>query len=171
MYTPMHHNYPPHVHAVEPADTSSSVASQSMVIQSNLTAPSTSLAQSSSLSLHLPPKPNWVPCSSMHKKRKSCALPYMNSVIHNHQHQYTLTTPLPSELSTTPSSDNDPVPWKCVTSGYWTVKRKNISNFITCPDRKTWVIILLNTTQRTYINMCAHIMFILKPPLQSSHGL
>jgi hypothetical protein len=97
---------------------------------------------------------------------------WMNLAIHNRQHQYTSTTPLQLEPSTTPSSDNNPTPWKCVTSGYWMAKRRNISNFITCPDRKTWVIILLNTTRPTYINMCNHIMlYILKPPLQSSHGL
>ena len=35
MYTPMHHFYPPHAHAVQQVDISSLVASQSTVIQSN----------------------------------------------------------------------------------------------------------------------------------------
>jgi hypothetical protein len=61
-----------------------------------------------------------------------------------------MTTPLPLELSTTPSSNNNPTPWKCVTSGYWMAKCRNISNFITCPNRKSWVIILLNTTRPTH---------------------
>jgi hypothetical protein len=59
---------------------------------------------------------------------------------------------------------------ECITSGCWTGKLKSISNFIINPDKKTWVITLLSTTQPTFINMFIHIMCILIHPLQSSHG-
>jgi hypothetical protein len=59
---------------------------------------------------------------------------------------------------------------ECITSGCWTEKLKSISDFIINPDRKTWAIILLNTTHPTLLNTFVCIMCILIHPLQSSHG-
>ncbi len=55
--------------------------------------------------------------------------------------------------------------------GYWMATLRNTSNFIISPGRRTWVIILLNTTRLTFIGMSVLIMYTLTNPLQSSHVL
>jgi hypothetical protein len=106
----------------------------------------------------------------MLKTPRSCNSPPLNSAIHNHQHPFTLTTPLPLASSITQSNANVPGPWRCDTSGCWMAKHKNTSNFIISPVKKTWATIHLNTTWLTLINMSDRIMCILTSPLQSSHG-
>ncbi len=107
----------------------------------------------------------------MPRKPKSFALPWTNLDIHNFQHQYTSTILLQLALSITLSNSNVPVPWRCITSGYWTGKLKHNSNFIISPVRKTWVIILLNTSPPTFTNMYGRTMCILIHSRHSSHGL
>jgi hypothetical protein len=84
-------------------------------------------------------------------------------------------TPIHIDNTTTVGIVNNTIKRQCSRAMemryFWLLDGKTQkSNFIINPDRKTWVIIHLNTTRPTFINTFVHIMCIVIHPLQSSHG-
>ncbi len=103
--------------------------------------------------------------SYVHKKPKSSILSLKNLIIHNHQLPSTLTTPLLSALSITPSSNIDHALWKWCISGSLMVKPNNSFNSIINLAERTWATTLpKNHSADIHQHVCPYYVCIENSP-------